>query len=108
MSTKTKYGVSDLQKEYGPLTFGKLLEAYRLSDGTSQKEFAKRLSISQQSLCDMEKGRKIPSPERAAKIAKKLSEPADFWIKLALQDMLRDQHLHFEVTLRESKKPKAS
>jgi transcriptional regulator with XRE-family HTH domain len=108
MSTKFRYGVSDLQKEYGPLTFGKLLESYRLADEVSQKEFSKRLGISQQSLCDMEKGRKIPSPERAAKIAKKLSEPADYWIKLALQDMLREQHLHFEVSLQESKKTKAS
>jgi transcriptional regulator with XRE-family HTH domain len=108
MSTKVKYGVDKLEKEFGTLTFARLLESYRLGEESSQKHFAKFLGISQQSLCDLEKGRKIPSPDRAARIAKKLKEPSDFWIKLALQDMLRSQHFDYEVSLSEVKKTKAS
>ena len=75
MGTKKHYTVSDLEKEFGPLTFGNSLEAYRLSEELTQKQFAKKLGITAQSLCDLEKGRRIPSVERAAKIAKKLNEP---------------------------------
>lgn len=108
MSTKLKFGVEELEKKIGVLTFAILLESYRLSDEKSQKDFAKCLGISQQSLCDLEKGRKIPSPDRAARIAKKLYEPEDFWIKLALQDILRSQNFHYEVSLIEVKKKKVA
>ncbi len=108
MSTKIKFGVEALEKKIGVLTFANLLESYRQSDEKSQKDFAKFLGISQQSLCDLEKGRKIPSADRAARIAKKLHEPEDFWIKLALQDILRSQNFHYEVSLSESKKKKAA
>ena len=108
MRTKIKFGVEALEKKIGVLTFAGLLESYRLSDEKSQKDFAKFLGISQQSLCDLEKGRKIPSADRAARIAKKLHEPEDFWIKLALQDILRSQNFHYEVSLSESKKKKAA
>ena len=107
MSTKIKFGVEELEKKVGVLTFAGLLESYRLSDEKSQKDFAKFLGISQQSLCDLEKGRKIPSADRAARIAKKLHEPEDFWIKLALQDILRSQNFHYEVSLSEAKKKAA-
>ena len=43
MSTKKKYGLKDLEKKYGPLSVGKLLRAWRLSEGYSQKEFAKKM-----------------------------------------------------------------
>ena len=108
MSTKIKFGVDELEKKVGVLTFASLLESYRLSDAKSQKEFSKFLGISQQSLCDLEKGRKIPSAERAARIAKKLNEPADFWIKLAIQDVLRSQDFHYEVSLSDVKKKKVA
>ncbi len=104
MSNKIKFGVNELEKATGFLTFASLLESYRVSGGKSQKEFSKFLNISQQSLCDLEKGRKIPSADRAARIAKKLREPEDFWIKLALQDILRSQDFHYEVSLCESEK----
>ena len=108
MSTnkRIKYGTKEIEKEYGPLTFAKILEAHRLGEEISQKEFANLLGISQQSLCDLEKGRKIPTAERASKIASKLDEPADFWIKIALQDMLRAQHFDYEVSLSEPTKRK--
>lgn len=88
-----------MNQKFGPLTFSKLIEAYRLAEGLSQKAFAKRLRMSQASLCDLEKGRKIPSAERASKIAKILKEPETYWIQLALQDQLRHSGLDFVVSV---------
>ena len=99
MNTKNYYTVEDLEKEYGPLTFGEALSSYRLGEELSQVELAKRIGISAQSLCDIENGRKIPSPKRAARIAAVIGEPEMFWVKLALQDGLRKENLRFHVTL---------
>ncbi len=103
MNTEIKFSTADLEKKLGGLTFARLLAAYRLAEDKSQKDFAKFLKISQQSLCDLEKGRKIPSPERAAKIASRLKEPKNFWIQLAIQDFLREQNLYYAVNLTELK-----
>ncbi len=100
MSTKKHYTVTDLEKEFGPLTFGSALEAYRLGEELSQKVFAKRLGITPQSLCDLEKGRRIPSVDRAAKIAGKLREPIETWVELALEDMVRAAHLKLSVEVK--------
>ncbi|MFT5366087.1 MAG: DNA-binding XRE family transcriptional regulator [Candidatus Latescibacterota bacterium] len=72
MNTKAQYGVAELEKGFGSLTFGNALASYRLGEEKSQREFAAFLDISPQSLCDIEKERRIPSPSRAAKIARKL------------------------------------
>jgi hypothetical protein len=53
-NTKFKYGLKELKCDFGPITFGNLIEAYRLAEEFSQKDFAK--------LCDLEKGLRIPSP----------------------------------------------
>lgn len=97
--TTRHYGTSDLEKDFGPLTFGASLASHRKGEELSQKEFAVMLEISPQSLCDIEKERRIPSPSRAAKIARKLKEPEAFWIQLALQDLLRKESIDLEVSV---------
>jgi transcriptional regulator with XRE-family HTH domain len=99
MNTKNKYGSKELKGDYGPLTFGNALESHRKCKEMNQKEFALKLGISAQSLCDIEKSRRIPSPSRAAKIAKQIGEPEIFWIQLAFQDMLRKEHLRYTVSV---------
>jgi len=81
----------------GPLTIGKLLEAIRLGEEISQVEFAKSLGISKAHLCDIEKGRRGVSPERAVRWAEALGESAHQFIKLALQDSLNRAGLKFTV-----------
>ncbi|MCP5008210.1 MAG: helix-turn-helix transcriptional regulator, partial [Planctomycetes bacterium] len=90
MNTKN-YGIKELENEFGPLTFGNALGSFRLGKGMSQKEFARFLGITPQSLCDLEKSRRIPSPGRAAKIAKKLKEPIAFWVQLSFQDTTKKE-----------------
>ena len=44
--------------------------------------------VSRSHLCDVEKGRKVVSPERAAAWAKVLGFPETVFVKLALQEQL--------------------
>src|SRR3989338_11176106 len=97
MNTKNKYDICSLERKYGRLTFSKFLISWRKSEDLSQVEFAKRLEISKANLCDLEKGRKKVSPERAAKIARKLGLPPAGLIQLALQDILDAQRLAYQV-----------
>jgi len=99
MNTKKSYGVSELERDFGRLTFGNALSSYRQGEEQTQKQFAMFLGISPQSLCDIEKERRIPTPSRAAKIAKKLGEPESFWVQLAIQDMLNKEELDLVVSI---------
>ncbi len=99
MTTKEQYEISEMERDFGCLTFGNALASYRMGEEKSQREFAIFLGISPQSLCDIEKERRIPSPRRAAKIARQLGEPESFWVQLALQDMIRKENLNLVVSI---------
>ncbi|MGZ3789826.1 MAG: helix-turn-helix transcriptional regulator [Bacteriovorax sp.] len=96
---KIKYGLPEFERDYGPQTFAKMLEAHRLCDEISQKDLAKKLKISQSSLCDLEKGRKIPSPKRAAQIAKILGYPPELWVLTALQDQVNEAGIKLKLAV---------
>lgn len=69
----------------GPLTFGAFLEAIRLGEEQTQAGFARQLGVSRQHLCDMEKGRRLPSIERAARWAEQLGYAPAMFVQLVLQ-----------------------
>ena len=107
MSTKTKkVGLAEIEKQFGPLTFGKLLKSHRLGEELTQVEMAKQLKMSKQSLNDLEHGRKIPSIRRAVEIAGKMGVMEELVVQLVLQDHVRREKLSFTVTV--SKGLKAS
>lgn len=97
MSTKSYF--EKLEKRYGVLTFGGLLRAWREGEDASQTSFAKKIGLSVQNLNDLEKGRRIPSPVRAARIAKKLGLPEMGMIELALRDSLAKDGFRYDVKL---------
>ena len=101
MSVRKKfYGIEDLEKKFGRLTFGSLLESHRLCDEMSQKDFAKLLKISSSILCDLGKGRRLSSLKRASKIAKVLDYSEIIFIEVAIQDHLECEGLrNFKVSL---------
>jgi transcriptional regulator with XRE-family HTH domain len=102
MNTKAptkKDALEVLERKYGRLTVAELLRSWRLSDDVSQSQFAKKLGISVQSLCDLEKGRRIPSPSRAARLAKKMGYSEIALIQLALRDTLHADGFKFNVKL---------
>jgi transcriptional regulator with XRE-family HTH domain len=69
----------------GPLTFGRMLGSTRLAEGVSLEVFARRLGVSRAHLCDIEKGRRAVSVERAAEWARKLGYLEAQYVALALQ-----------------------
>lgn len=105
MSTK-KIGLEEIEKQYGSLTFGRLLKSHREGEELTQVEMAKLLRMSKQSLNDLEHGRKIPSIRRAIQIAKKIKILEELVVQLILQDHVRREKLHFTVSV--SKLQKAS
>ena len=103
MTTKKKmFGIEDLEKEFGVMTLGRFIRAFRKADGFSQTEYAAKLGLSRANLCDLEKGRKPVSPERAAKLAKKLGVPETALIQLAIQDSLRAAKLNYVVEIKKA------
>ena len=79
------------------LTLGNFLWSVRLCEEKSQREFAKKLGISSQYLCDVEHGRKTVSPKKAKKFAEKLGYLPEQFVKLAIQDILDYAGIHMTV-----------
>ena len=103
MSTKM-VTVKDIEKQFGPLTFGNLLKAHREGEEFTQVEMAKKLQLSKQALNDIENGRKIPSISRAVTLAKKLGILPELAVELVLQDQLRREKLKMAVKVSSDKK----
>ena len=100
MSTKKWFNIEDLEKKHGPMTLGLFISAFREADGLTQVAYAAKLRLSRANLCDIEKGRKLVSVERAAKIAKYMGVPEAVLIQLSLQDQLNEQNLAYKVELK--------
>ena len=83
----------------GPIGLGALIEAIRQGEEETQTQFATRLGISRSHLCDIEKGRKVVSPERAARFAELLGYSPDQFVQLALQDSVNRTGLRYTVQL---------
>lgn len=70
------------------LTFGSFILAIRQGEELSQVEFARKLGVSRQILCDIERGRRIISPKKAAEYADLLGYSKKQFVRLCLQDMI--------------------
>lgn len=101
MTTESKSYAQELQKKYGRISFGRFLASWRESEEMTQAAFAKRIGISAANLCDLEQGRRIPSPTRAKQIAKKLKLPEKALVTLAIQDTLEKHGMEYQVELSE-------
>jgi transcriptional regulator with XRE-family HTH domain len=101
ITRKKSKALKDLEKMTGEtLTIANLLWAIRTSDDVNQVDFAKKLNISNQYLCDLERGRKSLSPKKAKEFAQKLGYSEEQFIALALQDALNQDGMHFVVELK--------
>jgi transcriptional regulator with XRE-family HTH domain len=107
MTTKKKYSKKNtvaaipyLEKiTGGPLTFARLIHSTRLCEEKSATEFAKILGISKSHLCDIEKGRKSVSIERAVAFAEALGHSEYLFVELALQTQVNKAGLDYKVSL---------
>ncbi|MCC7440526.1 MAG: helix-turn-helix domain-containing protein [Bdellovibrionales bacterium] len=82
-----------------PLSLGGLLESIREGEEMSLAVFSKKLGISTSHLCDIEKGRKVVSPERAVRFAKALRRSPEQFVRLALQSLVDDAGLKMKVNV---------
>lgn len=83
-----------------PLSLGGFLEAIRIGEEQSLAAFAARLGIARGNLCDIEKGRRRVSLDRAAAWAKLLGYADWQFVALALQDEVRAAGLNLKVSVR--------
>ncbi len=81
----------------GRISLGALLEAIRQGEDATQAKFAAKLRITKSHLCDIEKGRKLVSPERASRFAERLGYSSDQFVRLALQDAVDRAGLHYTI-----------
>jgi len=79
-------------------SLGEFLRLHRLGEELSQVEFARFLGISKQRLCDIEHDRFAVSIKLAKEFAKKLDLPAEWLVKLALQDQINKEKLSLKVS----------
>ena len=91
MSTKKSDARKFLEKLRGaPLSFGKMIESLRLADEISQVDLAKKMNLSRAYVCDIEKGRRMVSLDRAADFAKVMGYSVNQFIAVAIEDQLRE------------------
>ena len=106
-SKMTEKSLRNIEKITGTkLTIGKLIWAVRQADEIPQINFAKKLHITKQHLCDIEHDRKAVSPKLAAKYAEILGYSKEQFIRLSLQDLVdRDGlNVQIEVVLKKGRK----
>jgi transcriptional regulator with XRE-family HTH domain len=101
MSTEKKsYSIKDLEKRLGKLTVGEFLRSWRMSEEMSLKNFGKLIGLSIPNLCDIEKGRKGVSPEKAEQIAKALKVPPALLVRLSIEESLQAAGLKYQVEIK--------
>ena len=101
MSTRTKSDTMKyLERIAGrPLNLGGLIESIRLGEEMSQTAFARKLGVSPSHLCDIEKGRKVVGPKRAARFAMILGRSPEQFVRLSLQELIDEAGLKLRVNI---------
>lgn len=83
----------------GPLTFGELISSVRENNEITQIALARKMGITRQNLCAIEKGRRTVSLKIAAKFAKVMGYSKESFVAIALEDELRHAGLRYAVEL---------
>lgn len=90
-----------MKKLLGPISFGQMIRSWRIGHELSLVQMADILGISKQDLCNIEKGRKLVSVERAVSFAKAVDMSEKVFAVYALQDQLRKVGIKGEITIRD-------
>lgn len=101
MSTKKSSAIRTLEKIRGSaLTFGRMVESLRKCDEISQTDLAAKLKISKAHLCDIEKGRRYPSIDKAIAFAKVMGHPPEFFVAQLLEEQTAAAGLKVKIILK--------
>ena len=82
-----------------PMTFAGLVRSCRESEGMSQTELGAAIGVSRAVICDIEKGRRNTSMERAAEIADALGMARALFVQQSLQDKAERVGLNLTVSV---------
>ena len=100
MNTKRKTSSYDkLAKKFGEVTFADHLRAIAETDFETLTACAKKLGMSPQSLNDYMTAKRVPTPNLAAEMAKKLGHSPLSFIELALSDSVKKAGYKYNVNL---------
>jgi transcriptional regulator with XRE-family HTH domain len=81
------------------LSFANMIHSLRMSDEISQVELANMIGISKGIMCDIEKGRRLPTIDQAKNMAEALGYPIQGFIAILFQDQLKKANLKLTVSL---------
>lgn len=81
------------------LSLGEFIKAHRLGESITQTKFAAYLGISRQRLCDLESNWGNVSIKLCKALAKKLDLPAQWPVKLSLQQQLRAEGIKLKIAI---------
>ena len=87
MSTSTMKCLKKITGE--ELNFANMIHSLRLADEVSQVELADMIGISKGIMCDIEKGRRIPTIDQAKNMAEALGHRVQGFIAILFQDQLK-------------------
>jgi antitoxin HigA-1 len=101
----TRQGKSEARKAIekargSEMTFGAMLESLRMCDEVSQADLARKLGVSRAHLCDIEKGRRAVTPEKAAEFAQVMGYSVNQFVAQAIEDSLRKLGLNLKVEIK--------
>lgn len=98
MSTKKSKAVKELEKLIkGPLLFKDMLHSLRTTEEMSQVELAYEAGTTKAKICDFEKGRRTPTLELAARLARALGRSEALFVKKILEEQIRDADLKLKI-----------
>lgn len=89
-----------MQKSIGRMSLGMAIRAIRQGEEENQINFAQRLGVSKQYLCDLEHDRKNVSAKKAKQFAEILGYSPEHFIALSLQDSLEHDGIHMTVEVK--------
>lgn len=95
---KKSNAIKELEKiRKGPLTFKELLHSVRTTEEISQVDLAEMAGTTKAKICDFEKGRRVPTLELTAKLAKCLGHSEALFISKLIEEQLRDAKLKLKI-----------
>ncbi|OGQ36381.1 MAG: hypothetical protein A3F16_05365 [Deltaproteobacteria bacterium RIFCSPHIGHO2_12_FULL_43_9] len=77
-----------------------MISSIRIADEISQVELARKMKISRAHLCDIERGRRTISIERATEFAKILGYSINQFVAVALEEQAREAGLNVKIYLK--------
>ena len=89
--------IAQSDEQGGSTVFGQFLDSVRRRTKLNRTQFAERLGISRQHLWVIENGRQGVTPQRAARFARRLGESESNFVEAALQAMVENAGLSYEV-----------